>query len=245
MPEEEIIKRGSSGGTARAAKLSKEQRSKIASEAARARWAKKRGQVEIGCCSDGTATYGDPPAGKSDSPSASEETGPKHCPACLAGQSLEEGEGTHVLATVEHPVALPVAFSDEPTPTAPAPPRKAPKRPTKVIPKEFKSASSYAERRLPKAIQEKADLIVELAKREAEIQELVRVLQAFGGQIPVGIPPVRTPYQPQLPPQYPEYQQAPAPYQPNVQSATPIDIPAAPKRMSMGGAGALDIILQD
>ena len=83
---------------------------------------------------------------------------------------------------------------------------------------------------------------MELAKRETEIQELVRVLQALGGQVPAGIPPQRASYQPQLPPQYPEYQQNPigVSYPPPVQTATPVDIPATPRRMIAGGARALD-----
>jgi hypothetical protein len=244
--------RGSSGGKKRAESLSKEERSAIASAAAKARWAKKKKSIVAIEISNGglgeetiaTAVLGD---GSEISllPIVSDPE-EKHCPACLAGESLEEGEGEHILGTVEHPVTLPAAFADAETtvavPEPPTTPPKHPKRQAKPMPAELKKASSYAERRLPKAVQEKADLIVELAKRETEIQELVRVLQALGGQVPAGIPPQRASYQPQLPPQYPEYQQNPigVSYPPPVQTATPVDIPATPRRMIAGGARALD-----
>ena len=250
--------RGSSGGKKRAESLSQEERSAIASAAAKARWAAKRKadaeKVETSGLSPITP-LADPidlpiielPHPESEPiPDAPEE---KHCPACLAGESLEEGEGTHILGTVEHPVTLPAAFADaETTVAVPEPPPASPKHPkrqAKPMPAELKKASSYAEKRLPKAIQEKADLSVELAKRETEIQELVRVLQALGGQVPVGVPPVRMPYQPQLPPPYPEYQNPTVPFQATVQGATPIDIPAPPRPMRGGRAGVADAVIQE
>ena len=85
--------RGANGGNARAEKLTKEQRSEIAKQAAAKRWAKK---VET---APNVEPFADVPV--------SEPTSPQeyHCPACSMGQSLEKGEGTHILATVEHPVA--------------------------------------------------------------------------------------------------------------------------------------------
>lgn len=234
----EESKRGASGGNARALKLSKEQRSAIAKEAAKRRWdAKRKADADKADPSSDSWEVPDPPVNES---TPNPDNGEKHCPACLAGESLEEGEGTHILATVEHPVTLPAAFQDaEATvilPAPPAPPQKPPKRQSKPMPKELKTASSYAEKRLPQAIKEKADLLVEVARREAEIQELTRVIQALGGQSPVGIPSgptypnpaYQTPQQPyQLPAPYPEYNQ-PAPVVPVV---TPM------KPMKAGGAG--------
>ena len=248
--------RGSNGGNARKEKLSPERRKEIAKEAAKKRWdAKRKADTE----KDSVTTqifYVNTTTGETSEPSPKTELAPipdapeeKHCPACLAGESLEEGEGTHILGTVEHPVTLPAAFADAETTVAvsethPAPP-KHPKRQAKPMPAELKKASSYAEKRLPKAIQEKADLAVELAKRETEIQELVRVLQALGGQVPVGVPPVRMPYQSQLPPPYPEYQNPTVPFQAPVQGATPIDIPAPPRPMRGGRAGVADAVIQE
>jgi hypothetical protein len=102
-----------------------------------------------------------------------------HCPACKMGQSLEKGEGTHVLKTIEHPY--------DPAPPAPEKPAKRVSRP---MAKELKAAGSFAEKMLPKKITEKAKLIGDLARVEAEIQEYVRVIQALGGQLPVGMNPV-------------------------------------------------------
>ena len=209
-------------------KLSKEERSAIAKAATAKRWAKKNQE----------------PTQEPSPDSGQAESEEKHCPACMEGQSLEEGEGTHILATVEHPVTLPAAFADAEASVAIVEPPK-PKQKSRSMPKELRSASSYAERRLPKAIQEKADLIVELQRKEAEIQELTRVIQALRGQTPVGIqngyqPNNGVPYmpqiapQPQLPPLYPEYQQ-PAPQLPVV---------TIPKAMKAGGAGVAQGMLE-
>ena len=236
----EEAKRGSNGGNARNVKLSPERRREIAQAAAKKRWEKKK---EIPQDPNITAvdTNALRDAGILVATTTTDEPQEKHCPACLAGESLEEGEGTHILATVEHPVTLPVAFQDaEASVVVPEPPpahQKPAKRVSKPMPKELKTASSYAEKRLPQAIKEKADLLVEVARREAEIQELTRVIQALGGQAPVGIPsgpmasypPAPQPYA--LPDPYPEYTQT-APVAPVV---TP------PRGMRAGGAAALDL----
>jgi hypothetical protein len=243
MPEK--AKRGSNGGTARANKLTKEERSAIAKQAAQRRWSKKSENQEPDPGIPSVRPIDVPasvpePFGESEA-----EISPKHCPACLNGESLEEGEGTHILATVEHPVTLPAGFEEaEATvvvPVAPTLPQKPTKHKAKPMPKELRTASSYAEKRLPQAIKEKADLLVEVARREAEIQELTRVIQALGGQSPVGIPngsyqnpaynpntaPYTPPTAPQLPPMYPEYQ--------NPQATVPVVTQVKP--MQAGGAG--------
>jgi hypothetical protein len=244
----EETKRGSNGGTARAAKLSKDKRSAIAKAAAVKRWAKKdvpldeiKNLPEGGVITGVTISSGGPYTESKvtvDVQSSPDPSEPKHCPACLNGQSLEEGEGTHILATVEHPITLPAAFQEaEASVTIATPPpvsAKPSKRQAKPMPKEFKSASSYAEKRLPQAIKEKSEAVAIVAAREAEINDLMRVIKALGGavepQTAHGYPntsynPPYTP--PQLPPPYPEYQQ-PAPVMPVV---TP------PKPMAAGGAG--------
>ena len=247
-------KRGANGGNARAEKLTKEQRSSIAKGAAQKRWAKKKitpeeeqslpePKVVSGFTISNNGHVVDVEVNLEPFGESTVDAGPKHCPACMMGQSLEEGEGTHVLATVEHPVMLPSAFEDSDSSVSiaasPVSPIKPPKRQTKPMPKELKTASSYSEKRLPQAIKEKADLLVEVARREAEIQELTRVIQALGGHIPIGVPVVsqyqNPPYQPpSLPPLYPEYQQ-PSPVTPQV---TPV------KPMKAGGAGVAQGMLE-
>ena len=242
--EEPIAKRGSEGGRKRAENLSKEQRSAIAKQAAKSRWAKRNVPLDkvpdlpadalitgIPIVQGGITTV--------DIESSPDPSEPKHCPACVAGQSLEEGEGTHILATVEHPVTLPAAFADAETvvavPEPPAVPQK-PKRTAKPMPKEFKSASSYAEKRLPQAIKEKSDHVGAVARLDAEINDLVRVIKALGGTVDTQVPQQGYPAAPlHSDPRY-----TPQPYQPVIQGATQVDIPSVPKRMIAGGAGALD-----
>ena len=95
----EEIKRGSRGGTARKEKLSPEQRKAIAKLAAQKRWAKKRDDKgSLSTESSDAAVASEQAVVVSDatteSPSSEDKsTEEKHCAACLAGQSLEEGEG--------------------------------------------------------------------------------------------------------------------------------------------------------
>jgi hypothetical protein len=230
MPEG--TKRGSNGGNARAAKLSKEERSAIAKQAAQKRWAKKNDSSETSCELSAPTLID----------TTKDESREKHCPSCLAGESLEEGEGTHILGTVEHPVVLPVEFqdADKSVEIPPPPPQKPVKQKAKPVPKEFRSASSYAEKRLPQAIKEKSESVATVAKLDAEINDLVRVIKALGGSVdPLasnhtypqngnGYPQSAVPYQPpRLPDPYPEYQQ-PAP---------PLPVVTPPKAMAAGGAG--------
>jgi hypothetical protein len=255
MTEDKSAKRGSNGGKMRAANLSKEERSAIASAAAKARWERKKQGTDLekltvkitehpvtlsGSAMQPAIIYG--PA-QSSIPDAPEE---KHCPACLAGESLEEGEGTHILATIEHPVTLPAAFQDAEAavvvPEPPAPP-KATKRQAKPMPKEFKTASSYAEKRLPVAIKEKSEHVGAVARLDVEINDLVRVIKALGGNPDTqGIQP-----QPYLPPSQQGYQLPPVTgYLPPAQAAaTQFDIPSPPRPMRGGRAGVADSVIQE
>jgi len=247
MTDESPEKRGSKGGIARKNNLSKEQRSAIAKLAAQKRWSKKDVPVaEVQTLPDPKVITGVTITSNGTESVVTvdvESSDEKHCPACLAGQSLEEGEGIHILATVEHPVTLPAAFADAETvlsaPVPPAAPQK-PKRQAKPMPKEFKSASSYAEKRLPQAIKEKSDHVGAVARLDAEINDLVRVIKALGGNVEVAQPA----YIPPAAPLHSDPRYTPQPYQPVIQGATPIEIPSAPKPMRVGGAGALDIIAQ-
>lgn len=165
----------------------------------------------------------------------------KHCPACLNGESLEEGEGTHVLLTVEHPYEPPEIFKDADASVV-SPPPKPVKIHARPMAKELRGAASFAEKMLPKKIAEEAKLIGELARCRAEIQSYIRVIQALKGQAPVGMPngSYQPPYapqlppQPQLPPMYAEYQQ-PAPVMPVI---------APVKPMQAGGAGVAGGMLE-
>ena len=264
-------KRGSIGGKKRAEKLSKEERKRIASEAAKARWAKKKTEnTAIVSASkdsdyDGTVTisFVNSKTGEISLPSPVQEAiitpeaqAEKHCPACLAGQSLEEGDGEHILATVEHPVALPAAFDDSKMQEVVQAPTTPPAKPAKVksknLPKEFKTASSYAEKRLPVAIKEKSEHVAKVAQLDAEINDLVRVIKALGGNADAyasqaqnfpGVPyqPVSyAPNVPVLPAPYAEYQRPPITQNSAPAPATPPTTVSVPKPMKMGGAGALD-----
>lgn len=230
--------KGSRGGNARAAKLTKEQRSAIAKQAAAKRWAKKDAPTALespkfpGMIAQTVGGYDNRvteirigpipeelvisvPSTAPDTTLIPIEIQENHCPACLNGQSLEKGEGTHIIATVEHPVTLPMAGKDTetdvPIPAAPAPPTKQAKRQAKPMPKEFKTASSFAEKRLLQFIKEKADHIGEIEKHsnaikkcDAEISELVPIIRALGGKIDMQAgqqqsyqnPAYRPPYQP-------------------------------------------------
>jgi len=216
----EPSKRGSNGGNARAAKLSKEERSLIASNAAKKRWAKKNEKPYLGPVIQTVGGYDNRVTEIKIGPIPEEMTiavpppahsyqineGSNHCPACAMGQSLEKGEGTHLLATVEHPAySLPVeSQSAEDTvviPEPPAPPAKPSKRQAKPMPKEFKTASSYAEKRLLQAVKEKADHVGEIEKHtncirklDTEISELVPIIKALGGKIDVQAGPQQQPY---------------------------------------------------
>lgn len=145
-----------------------------------------------------------------------------HCPACVAGQSMDTGR--HILNTEEHPLAPP-----------PPAPEKVKHQP-RAMHKELRGASSFAEKMLPKKIAEKAKAVAEVARLEAEIQELVRVLQALGGQMPVGMR------------DYPMVPVAPQPY---TMGAIMSDAPLYPQQaniatmppVSRAGGGALDASL--
>ena len=245
MPGE--TKKGASGGAARAKKLSPEERKSIASEAAKRRWAEvKRKKAEA-------VTEAAPPESPEPAP---EDTGPKHCPACMNGQSLEEGEGTHILATVEHPVVLPAAFQDADESVAAATPvarstkltpaEKGRKRAAKqrAVPKVYGQALATAEKDYAQAAEELAYHEEMAARLKSKLPRLIQTIRALGGTIdpqaeqaypnpaynPNGGVPYMPSQPPQLPPRYPEYAQ-PQPVTAVVEM---------PKPMRSGGAGALD-----
>lgn len=209
-------------------KLSKEERSRIATEAAKKRREREAQKIEEQPIANVVPQ---------EEVVADLATTERHCPACMNGQSLEEGEGTHALPSLEHPLVLPAAFRDaaEDTvvvPTAPIPPQKPAKKQSRPMPKEFKSASSYAEKRLPVAIREKSEAVAQVARLDAEINELLRVIQVLSPSQPAAQP---VPYNP-LAAQYPQQ----VPYMPSA-PITPIVPPAQVQPMRAGGAGIADV----
>lgn len=197
--------RGSKGGTARAAKLSPEARSAIAKEAAKRRWSKAKKSADAPMSVPESATPLPP-----DNPQE------HHCPACAAGEPL--GQGTHVAGSLEHPFTpVPAQLNTgtpvlvDPTPVE-VPQKSAKPTPRKNLPKQFKEASSYAERRLPLAIKEKAKLVAALTEKEAEINELLRVIRVLGSPSEAYAAQQSIPqYQPAAyPPQFQSYPTAPS-----------------------------------
>ena len=148
MPEE--TKRGSNGGKARSEKLSKEDRSRIAKEAAQRRWSKKKDDPEPVPV---IKTYGGPGA----------------------------------TATVEITgEVIPVNVLPLAPPIQEIPPQLTKKTRVKPMPKAFKGASSYAEKRLVEALKERGECMGRLGALNVEIPSLVQVIRALGGtQVPL------------------------------------------------------------
>lgn len=147
-------KRGANGGDARAAKLSKEQRSKIAKDAASARWAKKKGTgADVQVVGDVT-----PVNLYSDKEYTSKSVIVDEIPAAPP-------------APVEQ--AIPPSI-----PNAPKPEKRSTKRKAR-LPKEFGAAHSYAEKRLADAIKERAEAMGRVAALNAEIPSLVQIIKAL------------------------------------------------------------------
>ena len=142
--------RGSNGGNARAAKLTKEQRSAIAVMAAKKRWAKPREiteqelKVGIAQISDGL---------KEVLVSAAAQIAPQAAPV---------------------PQPTPIYI-----PPPPEPPKPIQKR-RKPMVKEFGKAHSYAEKRLAEALKERAEAMGKVAMLNAEIPSLVQIIKALG-----------------------------------------------------------------
>ncbi len=258
MPEEK--KRGSNGGNARKEKLSKERRSEIAAKAAKKRWGKKKEGATI------TATVEENIVAvnlASDDSYTSNPTfeAPKefHCPSCIGGNPLEQG--LHIAGTIEHPFTpVPAQIVDSPpvfVEPAPAPLQKPVKRQPRPMPKEFKTASSYAERRLPLAIKEKSEHVGAVAKLDAEINDLVRVIKALGGTVdaqaqqPMYQQQTYYPSTPQMPYQAAQGQLPVDPgIDPALFQANMGPVPGMPKvpiipNTALGGATDLDYVPRD
>ena len=161
-------KRGSNGGTARAEKLSKDDRSRIAREAAQIRWHKK-----------------DEPQPVID-PKVTKEID-------YLANGIKKSLGTMLAPLASPPIVtlqgdpMPQIYIPAPTqPPEPAKPAKPVQKRRNPIPKAFKGASSYAEKRLAEALKERAEAMNVVAARNAEIPSLVAVIVALGGNPNIG-----------------------------------------------------------
>ena len=111
---------------------------------------------------------------------AQEQTQAIHCPACAAGLNLERGEGSHIMPSAEHPIPAPQSAN----PNSALHPNP--------MPKEFNTALVAAERRLAKAIEERAKAANAWAVLQAEIPFLERTIAVLRGH-PVTLPPAAVP----------------------------------------------------
>lgn len=174
-------KRGSNGGKARKEKLTPEQRSAIAKEAAGKRWAKKDqpAAVSVPVISETVsikfagipAEINEPAGDIYPTYGGIDRASPKelHCSGCA------NGNGDHFAGTVEHTIGSVIQVP----PTAAPPPVKKPRQ--KPIPKAFRGASAYAEKRLAEAMKERAEYMGRVAALNAEIPSLVQIVRALGG----------------------------------------------------------------
>ena len=150
----EQVKRGANGGNARAAKLSKEERSSIARIAAQKRWEKNdtvvlpEDHIEI--------SYVNSTTGETSAPSPE--------PLVISGGAE---------------IPKPFIYKEEPKPQSIPVPQTRKARP-RAMPKAFKGASSYAEKRLAEAIRERSEYMGRVAALNAEIPSLVQVIRALG-----------------------------------------------------------------
>ena len=170
--------RGANGGNARAAKLTKEQRSNIAKQAAAKRWAKpkeenplvnpeitdavnhiakglKRSIVDIlhenGLHTDNEILVAKPPS---------------NAPLLISGPTM----------------AVPFIYKEEPKPTSPEPP-KPPKSRRKPMVKEFGKAYSRAEKLLEEALKKRSEAVKIIIACNEDIPMYVNVIKSLGGTV--------------------------------------------------------------
>jgi hypothetical protein len=152
-------KRGSRGGNARKDKLSPERRSEIAKDAAKKRWGKKEEPTAMDCVPEELK------------------------PFTIHAEIIPPQQAYVVIPSQTPPLPQSAPMPYIPPPAAPAPPA-APlppkKRQTKPMPKAFKGASSYAEKRLAEALKERAESMNKVAMLNAEIPSLVQIIRALG-----------------------------------------------------------------
>lgn len=184
--------RGSNGGNARAAKLTKEQRSAIAVMAAKKRWGKPKEEKIFSDSQDAERTQAfSKQLIELKSTTVTIPSPPEFAPS--------------IVTTLPPSQSQPLIY----IPPPPEPP-KPPKIRRKPMVKEFGKAHSYAEKRLSEAIKERAEAMGKVAMLNAEIPSLVQIIRALGmtpnmngfqdftAQIPNTMPAYQQPqYQPQ------------------------------------------------
>lgn len=229
-------KRGSRGGNARKEKLSPERRSEIAKQAAAKRW------------------------GNKDTVSLPEDHIEISYVNSTTGETSSPSPEPLVINESPNPIPVPFIYKEEPKPQPIPVPQPRKTRP-KQMPKAFKGASSYAEKRLAEAIKERAEYMGRVAALNAEIPSLVQVIRALGTST---IPPEALQA---YPPMMPSYAAEPAhnyPVDPMQNIPNPIDpalyaansnplpglVPAAAQapiipNTSAGGAMDLDYVPKD
>jgi hypothetical protein len=154
--------RGANGGNARAAKLTKEQRSAIAVMAAKKRWGKPKEEKIFSDSQDAERTQAfSKQLIELKSTTVTIPSPPEFAPS--------------IVTTLPPSQSQPLIY----IPPPPEPP-KPPKIRRKPMVKEFGKAHSYAEKRLSEAIKERAEAMGKVAMLNAEIPSLVQIIKALG-----------------------------------------------------------------
>ena len=180
--------RGANGGNARAAKLTKEQRSAIAKQAAAKRWAKPKEENPLVNPEIKDAVNHIAKGLKRSIEDILQENNIHAEDAGLEPTvyptygGLERGSMPMVEPNITPPIAAQAPPIQQPPiyiPPHPEPPKPTPKR-RKPMVKEFGKAHSYAEKRLSEAIKERAEAMGKVAMLNAEIPSLVQIIKALG-----------------------------------------------------------------
>lgn len=105
----------------------------------------------------------------------------------------------------------------EPAPE-PVPPPPPARRKQSPVPREFRGALSYAQKRIEAAMKERTAAIMKTGALNAEIEYLAQNIRSLGGTVPLGVAPIIG-----LPQQHPM-----AAYMPNAQPQTQMQQPQMP-----------------
>jgi hypothetical protein len=159
--------RGANGGNARAAKLSKEQRSNIAKQAAAKRWGKKDTASGAGYASI--------------EPQTIITTFPDQPKEYVVVPYVAPAVPMQIASVPEQP-AIYIPHPPAPTPPAPEPP-KPPKSRRKPMVKEFGKAYSRAEKLLEEALKKRSEAVKIIIACNEDIPMYVNVIKSLGGTV--------------------------------------------------------------
>lgn len=169
--------RGANGGNARAAKLTKEQRSAIAKQAAAKRWATPKIYMEeprfIPAVSPRPEGW-DFGARVEAPASTTIELGPTTI------ETFHEQLPPPIIVTIPTPQPAPIPYI--PPPAAPEPPKPSKSR-RKPIVKEFSKAYSRAEKLLEEALKKRSDAVKVIIACNEDIPMYVNVINSLGGTV--------------------------------------------------------------